>query len=142
MADLSIIEFGVYGFIAYSGLLMLIISTIRETPQTKSQSFARAMYLIPSIICAFLLASSGQIIGLYDVVVEVDDGSSGTHAGLTLNEHIRWNSNIANDEKMNRTQKNPIFVYNPVPKRIETYRMPEIPLLYISFKRYHFQFHQ
>ena len=96
MADLSIIEFGVYGFIAYSGLLMLIISTIRETPQTKSQSFARAMYLIPSIICAFLLASSGQVIALYDVVIEVDDGSAGTHSGLNLNEHNHYTITLEN----------------------------------------------
>lgn len=67
MADISIIEFAVYAFIAYSGMLMLIISTIREAPQTKSQSFTRAMYLIPSIVCAFLLAGMGETVGLYDV---------------------------------------------------------------------------
>ena len=68
MADISIIEFAVYAFIAYSGMLMLIISTIREAPQTKSQSFSRAMYLIPSIVCAFLLAGMGETVGLYDTV--------------------------------------------------------------------------
>lgn len=67
MADISIIEFAVYAFIAYSGMLMLIISTIREAPQTKSQSFTRAMYLIPSIVCAFLLAGMGETIGIMDM---------------------------------------------------------------------------
>ena len=68
--DISIIEFGVYAFIAYSGMLMLIISTIREAPQTKSQSFTRAMYLIPSIVCAFLLAGMGETIGIMDMAHE------------------------------------------------------------------------
>jgi hypothetical protein len=82
MADISIIEFAVYAFIAYSGMLMLIISTIREAPQTKSQSFTRAMYLIPSIVCAFLLAGMGETVGLYDVVISgVEQGQS-----TTLNE--------------------------------------------------------
>ena len=70
VSDISIIEFAVYAFIAYSGMLMLIISTIREAPQTKSQSFTRAMYLIPSIVCAFLLAGMGETVGLYDMTHE------------------------------------------------------------------------
>ena len=79
MSDISIIEFAVYAFIAYSGMLMLIISTIREAPQTKSQSFTRAMYLIPSIVCAFLLAGMGEIIGLYDVTINgIEQGTNTT----------------------------------------------------------------
>lgn len=56
---LSIIEFAVYGFITYSSLLMLIISTIKEVPATKSQSILRSIYFIPGILCAVLLAGSG-----------------------------------------------------------------------------------
>ena len=89
MADISIIEFAVYAFIAYSGMLMLIISTIREAPQTKSQSFTRAMYLIPSIVCAFLLAGMGESVGLYEVV------SSGIEQGTA-------------------TSLNQVFTINPV----------------------------
>lgn len=59
MADISIIEWGVYGFIAYSSLLMLIISTIKEVPEGKSKSILRSMWIIPGIICAALLMSSG-----------------------------------------------------------------------------------
>ena len=59
MGDISIIEFGVYGFITYTSLLMLIISTIRETPFTQSQSIARSVYLVPGIVCAAILAGSG-----------------------------------------------------------------------------------
>ncbi len=59
MADISIIEFAVYGFVAYSSLLMLIISTIKEVPTTKALSVARAIYLIPGMISAALLAQVG-----------------------------------------------------------------------------------
>lgn len=67
MGDISILEFIVYGFIAYTSLLMLIISTIRETPFTKSQSLARSIYLVPGIICAIILATSGVNITLETV---------------------------------------------------------------------------
>lgn len=59
MADISIIEFAVYGFITYTSLLMLIISTIKEVPTEKSGSIVRGIWLIPGLICAFILASSG-----------------------------------------------------------------------------------
>ncbi len=59
MADISIIEFGVYGFIAYSSMLMLIISTIKEVPMTKALSIARSIYLIPGMISSALLATVG-----------------------------------------------------------------------------------
>ena len=59
MADISIIEFAVYGFIAYSSMLMLIISTIHETPTSRALSVARAIYLVPGIIAAALLSQVG-----------------------------------------------------------------------------------
>ncbi len=59
MGDISIIEFGVYGFICYSSVLMLIIATIKEIPTTKALSIARAIYLIPGMISAALLAQVG-----------------------------------------------------------------------------------
>ena len=59
MAAVSIIEFLVYAFITYSSLLMLIISSIRETPDTRSQSLMRSVYLIPGMVCAVLLAGAG-----------------------------------------------------------------------------------
>ena len=59
MSDISIIEFGVYGLICYSGIIMLIISSFKETPTTVSQSAVRCIWLIPSIFAAFMLASAG-----------------------------------------------------------------------------------
>lgn len=67
MGDISIIEFGVYGFLAYTSILMLIISTIRETPFSQSQSIARVVYLVPGIVCAMILATSGVNITLETV---------------------------------------------------------------------------
>lgn len=61
--NLSIIEFGVYGFITYVSLLMLIISTINP-PKTERINLYRAIYLIPGIICAVILANAGLDINL------------------------------------------------------------------------------
>ena len=60
MADVSIIEFLVYAIICYTGIVMLIISAFRETPFSKSQSGLRVIWVLPSIFCAFMLASAGQ----------------------------------------------------------------------------------
>ena len=87
MADISIIEFAVYAFIAYSGMLMLIISTIREAPQTKSQSFTRAMYLIPSIVCAFLLAGMGETISVIDM--EHEEVHNQNNTVINIHEYYR-----------------------------------------------------
>ena len=59
MADISLIEFAVYGFVAYSSMLMLIISTIKEVPTTKALSISRSIYLIPGMIAAALLSQVG-----------------------------------------------------------------------------------
>ena len=66
MPDTSILEFFVYGFITYSSLLMLIISTVKDVPSEKSGSIVRGIWLIPGIICAFLLASAGPNIIIQD----------------------------------------------------------------------------
>lgn len=57
--DISLIEFIVYGLVAYTGVILLIVSAFRETPTSKSQSIVRAMYLSISIIAAILLSGSG-----------------------------------------------------------------------------------
>jgi len=59
MVDLSIIEFVVYGFFAYSSALMLILQVLKEAPSEKSHSIVRSIYLIPGIIASFVIASSG-----------------------------------------------------------------------------------
>jgi hypothetical protein len=64
VSDVSILEFGIYGLICYTGIIMLIISAFKETPSTVSQSAVRCIWLIPSIICAYMLASAGADIYL------------------------------------------------------------------------------
>lgn len=64
VSDISILEFGVYGLVCYTGIIMLIISAFKETPNTISQSAVRCIWLIPSIIAAFMLASAGADIFL------------------------------------------------------------------------------
>lgn len=64
MSDISIIEFAVYALICYTGVIMLIISSFKETPMTVSQSAVRVIWLIPSMLCAFVLASAGADIYL------------------------------------------------------------------------------
>ena len=67
MADVSIIEFVVYGIVGYSGIIMLISSAFRDTPNTKSQSTIRAIWVIPVIICLYMLASAGDTINFETV---------------------------------------------------------------------------
>ena len=57
--DISLAEFITYGLIAYSGILVLIVSVIKEVPITRSLAIVRAIFLIPSIIACGILASSG-----------------------------------------------------------------------------------
>ena len=56
---MSILEFGVYALVCYAGIVMLIISSFKETPMTVSQSAVRVIWLIPSMLCAFVLANAG-----------------------------------------------------------------------------------
>ncbi len=76
--DISIIEFIVYGLVAYSSLLMLIISTIRDPPCTKAHSIVRSMYLIPGIICMIIIAGSGTIIYMETMTTNITTTSNVT----------------------------------------------------------------
>lgn len=78
MSDLSIIEFGVYGFLTYGGILMLIISAVRGLPEERSRinTLAQAVFLIPSLICAPVLATSGvniQIQHTNDIIKDLNN---------------------------------------------------------------------
>lgn len=67
MSDISLAEFIVYGFVAYSSLLMLIISVVKEIPSTKSLAIARSIFLIPGMVAAAILATSGVNIQVANV---------------------------------------------------------------------------
>lgn len=69
MANLSLAEFLVYGIICYSSLLMLIISTIKSMPDEGSRinTLARCVFLLPGLIIAPVLATSGPDIQISTV---------------------------------------------------------------------------
>lgn len=66
--SLSIIELIVYGLFAYSSMLVLITSINKEQPTGKNPAVIRTIFLIPGIICAAILASSGENISTITVV--------------------------------------------------------------------------
>ena len=96
MADLSILEFGVYGFITYTSLLMLIISVIKEPPTERSGAIVRGVWLMPGIICAFILASSGVVIVTSDV----------TNTITAVNTTEVWTEQVSSSISL----QNPIWV--------------------------------
>ena len=59
MSDLSLAEFMVYGFFAYSSALMLLISIVKDIPTTKILAVARSVYMIPGMVASGILATSG-----------------------------------------------------------------------------------
>lgn len=80
LTDYSIIEFGVYALIGYTSILMLIISTIKPIPITNSLSIIRSMYMLPGVVCLFLLAGAGVNINLdtIDTVTTTTDNQTST----------------------------------------------------------------
>lgn len=71
MPDASYIEFGVVAFVAYSSLLMLIISIIKEIPMNRSMSIARSIYILVGVICMFILAGMGlQFVGETEINIQ------------------------------------------------------------------------
>lgn len=94
--SLSILEFGVYGLIAYSSILMLIISTIKEIPDTKSGALSRSIFLIPGAICSWILAVGGEVIIASDT----------TNTIVALNTTEAWTETIASSI----TLQNPIWI--------------------------------
>ncbi len=86
MVDITILEYGVFAFFAYSSMLMLIMQTIKEPPSEKSGSIIRSIFLIPGIIAAFAIASSGQNVLFKDVadtVVALNTTEVWTHTVVT-----------------------------------------------------------
>lgn len=115
MVDISIVEFGVYGFIAYSSLLMLIISTIKEVPSTKSFAIARVVYLVPGMICAAFLAGVG-------VNIDLETSTNTIMTNQTINEFtingttgdLITNSTTTTSTNSTSVESNYIILQNPV----------------------------
>lgn len=59
MPDVSLLEFGAAAFVAYSSLLMLIISIVKEIPMGRSMSITRSVYILLGVIMMFMIAGQG-----------------------------------------------------------------------------------
>ena len=97
MADLSIIEFLVYGFIGYVSVLMLIISTVKQVPTESSGSIVRAVYLIPGIIACLIIAGGSDTIILSDFTNAINQTSTAS---------VDWTETISSTISL----QNPIWV--------------------------------
>ena len=101
MAEISLIELIVYSVITYTGVIGLIVSAFRTTPQNQAdQSATRVIWLIPSIFTAFMLASSGAAINLEDTTV--------TSIQVNLNTTETWQETVTTSQTM--TLVNPVWV--------------------------------
>lgn len=90
MVDISILEFGIYVFLELFSISMLIISVIKEIPNTRASAIIRAIYLIPGMIAAAFMAQTGEKIIFYSSNIQTNV----TAANGTLIQHI---STIQND---------------------------------------------
>ena len=105
----SIIEFAVYGFFAYSSLLMLIISVIKkDLPNTDLFAITRVVWLIPGVICAAFLIQMGEEITFETIITnststyELANPSTGTIQVL--------NSTIDTARTVTIPLFNPVFI--------------------------------
>lgn len=85
---ISIIEFAIYGLIAYGSLLVLIVSVIKPTAQESSGSIARVIWFVPGIVAAGLLQTMGNTVNLITRGVEFHEVYNGTTGLLITNTTI------------------------------------------------------
>jgi hypothetical protein len=57
--NVSIIELIFYGIVELTGMIVLITSVIKPQPTKNALDVIRAMYLIPSMVCAGILTFTG-----------------------------------------------------------------------------------
>ena len=99
MVDISIIEFGVYGLIAYSSFIMLLTSISKDIPQEKAYAIMRCVFLMPGLICAGVLASSG---------VNIQTNADTTNSIIkNLNDTQTWSTSLTNTT--NVVLQNPVW---------------------------------
>lgn len=96
--EISILEYLVYALIGYSSFLVLIVSAIKEVPDSRVLSIVRSIYLFPGIIALMILASSG---------INIDVNT------VTTNNLIK-SVNTTQTWTEATTQSNTIILQNPV----------------------------
>lgn len=86
--NISILEYGVYGFIAYFTFAMLVASIQKEIPGGKVTSLARSIFMVPGIICSGILTWSGVNITLQNgtvsnIIKNLNDTSTWSETATT-----------------------------------------------------------
>lgn len=76
--ELSIIEFVVYALICYSGIVMLIASAFKSEGTGSTQNSLKIIWLIPSMICASLLAQVGGNVSFGNATNIITNNSTST----------------------------------------------------------------
>lgn len=100
MATVSIVEFGVYGLIAYSSFIMLLTSISKEVPTEKTYAIMRCVMLMPGLICAAVIASTG---------VNLETNTDSTNSIIkNLNNTDTWSTTLTNTT--NIVLQNPIWI--------------------------------
>lgn len=90
---------------------MLIISSIKEVPTTKAGSISRAIYLMPGMFCAAILAGSGVNIDMENTTVSTNSTITETIFNATTNAKI---TNATTATNNTTTETNVITLQNPV----------------------------
>ena len=70
MVDASFIELIIYAFVEMFSISMLIISAVKEVPNTRASSIVRSIYLIPGMIAAGVMSGIGENITLPEVTTK------------------------------------------------------------------------
>ena len=85
MAELSIIEFVVYGLIGYFGIIILMISILLNPPTSISLAGVRSIWLMPSVLSiAMLMFLSGIVVGEDQTTESITYNSTGTQIENTV----------------------------------------------------------
>ena len=105
--EISIIEFIVYGIIAYGSAIVLAVSAIKDVQATRSQSLSRVIYMIPGFIAAIVLAGSGVDITLESTFTESYLNAYNDTTGL-YDSTDRWYENVTKTGEY--TLNNPVWI--------------------------------
>ena len=100
MADISIIEFIVYGLVGYTGIILLINSSFKELPAQRSQSAVRSIWLLAPMFCMFMLASAGA-----NIIITNDTITSTL---INVNSTEVWTETVSQDKSITLLQ--PVWV--------------------------------
>lgn len=92
MAEVSIIEFLVYGLVGYTGIIMLIATAFREAPAMRSQSIVRSIWILAPIFCMYMLASAGATIVLHDDITT-------TSTLINANTTETWTETVTTEQQ-------------------------------------------